>query len=43
MKTIEILISEIKNSETLQKLLAEAVKDDALVSVLSLVSAASLR
>ena len=34
MKTIDMLISEIKNSETLQKLLAEAFKNNAIAAFL---------
>lgn len=34
MKTIDTFISEIKNSEALQKLLAEAVKNNALAAFL---------
>ena len=34
MKTIDTLISEMKNSEALQKLLAEAVKNNALAAFL---------
>lgn len=34
MKTIKTLINEIKTSETLQKLLAEAVKNNALAAFL---------
>ena len=34
MKTIDTLISEMKNSEVLQKLLAEAVKNNALAAFL---------
>ena len=34
MKTIEMLINEIKTSEALQKLLAEAVKNNALAAFL---------
>ncbi|MBQ7885473.1 MAG: hypothetical protein IJ313_01110 [Clostridia bacterium] len=34
MKTIEMLITEIKNSEALQKLLAEAVKNNTLADFL---------
>lgn len=35
MKTIEMLINEIKASDTLQKLLAEAVKNNALATFLA--------
>ena len=35
MKTIEMLINEIKASETMQKLLAEAVKNNALAAFLA--------
>ncbi|MBP3523935.1 MAG: hypothetical protein J6M56_10245 [Clostridia bacterium] len=34
MKTIDMLITEIKNSEALQKLLAQAVKNNALAAFL---------
>ena len=34
MKTIETLVTEIKNSEALQKLLADAVKNNALAAFL---------
>ena len=34
MKTIEMLITEIKNSEALQKLLAEAFKNNAIAAFL---------
>ena len=34
MKTIEMLVNEIKNSEALQKLLAEAFKNNALATFL---------